>query len=92
METSEKVLVIFLSGALAVFLILSIVVLIKIIQIVTHVKKIVEKADRIADKAESISDFFERASTPLAIGKMIANLSDVFFRRSNRKSRRRNDA
>lgn len=92
MEMSEKILVIFLSGALLIFLVLGIVVLTKIIQIANHVKQIIEKAERIADKAESFSDFLERASTPLAIGRMLANFSDVIFKRSKRKARRRNDA
>ncbi len=81
MDTAEKVLVIFLSGALALFLTISIILIIKIIQIIGKVREITEKVDTIADKAESISDFIEKTATPAALGRFVAGLGGKFLRR-----------
>lgn len=89
MESSERTLVIILGAALALFLVLGIFALIKIIQILNHLKRISEKAERFADKAEAVSEFFERASTPLAAGRLMANISDAIFKRRQRTSNKR---
>jgi hypothetical protein len=89
MDTTERVLVIFLSAALAIFLVLGITVLIFVIQIVRRVKRITEKAEHLADKAESVGEFLRRAAGPLAISRIVAMASEVFFGRKRKKSRRR---
>lgn len=89
MENAQEILVIFLSTALAIFLTLSIVLLVICIKIANHIKHISEKAEVITDKAEDIAEFFGKAATPLAVGKLITVISDV-FRGNNGKKRRRN--
>lgn len=87
MENAQEILVVFLSTALAIFLLLSIILLVIIIKIANHVKSIIEKAETVADRAEDIADFFSKAATPLAIGKIIASVKDAFTSRSNKRKR-----
>ena len=85
MENAETILVIFLSVALAVFLILGIVLLSVCIKIAKHVRNISAKAEEITDKAENIADFFSKAATPMFIGRMLSQVSDVVFNRKVKK-------
>lgn len=87
MDTYEKILVLFLSSALAVLLLLSIIVLVVVLKIVKHIKHITEKAEEIADKAESIGTIFQKAAGPVVIGRFLANMSDAVFNHS-KKSRK----
>jgi hypothetical protein len=84
-STWFAVLTIILSTFLAIFLILSIVLLVKVIQIVKKVKHIVEQAEQVADRAEHISAFFERTATPVAFLKLISNLSETIQKKVKRK-------
>lgn len=84
-STWFAVLAIILSTFLTVFLALAILLLIKIIQIVKQVKKIIEQAESVADRAEHISAFFEKTATPVAILKLIANVSDTVQKKVKRK-------
>lgn len=91
MESSERILIIILGAALAIFLLLSILALVKIIQILNHLKRISEKAERFADKAEAVGEFFESAATPLAVGRVMANVSEAIFRRHRRSNKKGED-
>lgn len=86
MNTSEDILVIFLSTALAVFLLVGIIAVVKIIQILNHVKSIIEKADRLAEKAEEVGEFFQKAAGPATVAKLIGNIVESF--REKRRSKR----
>lgn len=74
MTTAEQILVILLSGLLAVFLVCGIVIAIKTIQILNQIKRLTHKAEEIADKAEAVGEFFKASAGPAAIGKLIANV------------------
>lgn len=87
MENAQEILVVFLSTALAIFLLLSIILLIICIKIANHIKHISEKAAEITDKAENIADFFSKAATPMAIGKIIASVKDAVTSRSGKRKR-----
>lgn len=75
-STWFAVLVIFLSVVLAIVLVLSVILAIKAIQIVSQVKKIIHQAEQVADRAEHISSFFEKTATPVAILKLVSNVSE----------------
>jgi len=91
MDTAERVLVIFLSAALAIFLVLAITALIFVIQIARKVKRITERAEHLAQQAESVGEFLRQAAGPLAIGRIMAVVSEVFFGRKRKKSKRGKD-
>lgn len=74
MNTTEQALLIILSAALAVFLILSIIATIKIIQILNNLKRIVKKAEDLTDKAEAVGEFFKATAGPAALGKLVSNI------------------
>ncbi len=88
MNTSEQVLVIFLSSALAVFLLVAIIATIKLIQILNHIKRITEKAEQLADKAEAVGEFFRKSAGPIAVGKLLSNIVETVFKRKQGKRRR----
>lgn len=77
-------LVIILSAVLAIFLLLSIALVIKLIQIANTAKKITDQAEAVADKAEYIADFFKKSAGPLALFKFMTNISDTFHKKSRR--------
>lgn len=84
-STFFAVLVIILSLFLAIFLIVGIVLLVKIVQIVKQVKHIIQQAEQVADRAEHISAFFEKTATPVALLKLVANISDSIHKKVKRK-------
>lgn len=83
MNTSEQILVIILSSALAVFIATGIVATIKIVQILNDIKRIVRKAENLADKAEAVGEFFQANAGPAAIGHLLSNI--FHFHKSKRK-------
>lgn len=85
MENAETILVVILASFLALFLLLGIIATVKIIQVLNHLKHISEKAEVIADKAEAVGDFISHAAAPVAIGNLIANISDIVFKKSKKK-------
>lgn len=76
MNTSERVLVVILSGFLAIFLLLSIMLLIKLLQITKQLKEIADKAREVADNVESASEMFRKTAGPLALGRFFVNIAD----------------
>ena len=85
-------LVILLSVMLGLFLLLGIVLLVKIIQIVKQIKRITDHAEQAVDKAEHIASFFERTATPVAIMKLIANISDTISKAAGKAKDKKKDA
>jgi len=76
-NTSITILVIILSTTLAIALILTIVLLVKLVQISNAIKRITVKAEEIADKAEAVTEFFGHASGPVAVGKVLSNIVET---------------
>lgn len=74
MNTSEQILVIFLSTFLALFLLIGVIVLIKTLQVINSIKRITDKAEEIANKAEAVSEFFQASAGPAALGKLVSNI------------------
>jgi len=83
-DMSLKILVIILSTTLAIFLIASIVLVVKLIQVAKHLNNITAKAEEIADKAEAVSEFFGRSAAPLAIGKLLGSIAEAVGRNNKR--------
>lgn len=81
LNDAEEILVIFLSTALAVFLVVGIFALIKLVQVLNYLKSISEKADRIATNAESVSDMFKRGAGAAGLAKLLSGISEVVFRK-----------
>ncbi len=73
-NTSEQILVVFLSVTLAVMLIVAIVVLYKLQQLIADVRRIVQKAESLTDKAGDVANFFQNTTVTGAIVKIISNV------------------
>ncbi len=78
-------LVIVLSVVLIFFMLLGIALVLKLIQVVKTVQRITEQAEAVADKAEYISDFFKKSATPVALLKLVTNISETFYKKARRK-------
>lgn len=85
MNNAEQFLVIVLSAALAIFLVLGIMVLIKVNQILKHLRYITEKAEHIADKAEAVTEFFQKTAGTTAITNLISNIVSSFKQHKTNK-------
>jgi hypothetical protein len=72
MDAYEKILVVFLSAALAILLALSIVVLIKLIKIINRVNRMSQKAELAVEKFSDIGAMVQRFAGPLMVGKFMA--------------------
>jgi len=78
MNTAEQILVIFLSTALAIFLILGIILLTKLIEVVNRIKVITEKAEDLADKAEAVGTFLGKTAKPAILIKALSNIARTY--------------
>ena len=79
-ETSMQILVIILSTTLAIFLILSIVLVVKLLQITNVLKRTAEKAEGIVDNAEAVTEMFVSNTKHAVIGRFLANIADMVGR------------
>jgi hypothetical protein len=73
-NTSEHILVIMLSTALAVLLVAAIFVTIEVYKLIKAVQRITTKAEDVIQKAEHVSAAFAHASGPLAVVKVVKNI------------------
>jgi len=79
-----EILVVILSIFLGIFLVLSIVILVKVYQIVKVVKRITEHAEDMADRAEHVAAFFEKTAVPVALVKLVSNISDAILKKGKK--------
>ena len=86
MDSSERILVNILAAALAVFLLLSIIAAIKLIEVLNILKRISEQAEKIADKAEAVTSFFEHTAAPAAFFKFLSNITSFMHARKDDKA------
>ena len=85
MNTDERFLVVLLSTALATFLMLSIIAVIKCIQILNNIKNITEKAEDFAEKAEAVGEFFQKTAGPATLIKTLSKMARKYSANSNKK-------
>ena len=83
--TAEQTLVIILSIALAVFLVLSIVLVGYLIVIARKINKVASLAEKTVDHVESLVSNVQRAVAPAAIGNAIVDVINRFVDRKKRK-------
>jgi len=81
---SFDLLVIILSVMLAIFLALSIWVLVYAVKIMKSLRHITEKAEHIADNVDAVGSFFKKTAGPVALGKFVANIVELFKNRQKR--------
>jgi hypothetical protein len=85
MNTEERILVIFLSVALAIFLTLAIAVMVLTLQILNKVKRISDKAEDLADKAEAVGEFFQKTAGPATLAKSLTKMFKMYSKHQKNK-------
>jgi predicted PurR-regulated permease PerM len=80
-SNTDQALLIILCVFLAMFLLLSIIALIWILQILNELKKIIKRAEELAKETEgSIHSFFEKTGPVVSLVRLISNLSNVVIK------------
>lgn len=82
---SYDILVVFLSVALALFLLLSITFMIYLVKIARRVNEIAEKARNAADSVESAAKLFEKTAGPAVFTRVVSNIVETFSDRRKGK-------
>lgn len=77
MDTAEKILVIFLSSFLTIFLLLAIILLASLIKLAKKMHAVADKAHEVVDKVENVSEMFKKSAGPLALGKFFVNIAET---------------
>lgn len=77
MDTSQDILVIILSAALAILLVLAIIVAVLVIKILQAVRRISDKAEHVIETAEHVGEAFSNATGSMALFKIIRNIASM---------------
>jgi pilus assembly protein TadC len=78
MQDAETILVIILSVTLTIFLIVGIVLVVSLVRLTKTLNSVAEKAQEVVSNVESASEVLKKAAGPVAVGKFIMNISDLF--------------
>jgi biopolymer transport protein ExbB/TolQ len=86
----DQSLLIILSVFLAMFLLLSIIALIWILQILSSLKKMIKRAEELArDTENSINTFFQKTGPALSLVRLFSNISESVLK--NKKKSKGDD-
>lgn len=84
MNTSEQILVVFLSTALAIFLVVAIVAVVQFIRLVKILQRVAAKAEGFVDSAEAVSDMVRQTVGALSISRFIHGILDFVHRKQDK--------
>lgn len=80
-SNTDQALLIILCTFLAMFLLLSIIALIWILQILHELKKIIARAEELARGAEeTVVSFFQKTGPTIALVKLVSNMAETVLR------------
>ncbi len=91
-NTSEHILVMLLSSALAVLLVLGIILAVLAVRLLKTANRIAEKAEHVATKAQDIGALLSKTITPIASSAAFRLFKTVFKIATKNKSRRKSDS
>lgn len=77
MNLTEKIILVILAAALALFLILSIIAIIVVLRVLKSIHRITDKAERLLDSAEAVGETFRRTASQLTFFRLIRNVADM---------------
>lgn len=87
MENAEQILVVILAVMLALFLVLGAIALSKLIKLLDSLKRISEKAEQLADTAGTVGEMFKYTAGPVAVAKLLANITGIIFKNKGQRSK-----
>lgn len=85
MDSAEQILVIILSSVLAVFLVLGIILVVKLIQLANKMQEIADTAREVAGNVEAAADMLRKTAGPLALGKFFVNIAETVMKHKKGK-------
>ncbi len=77
MNTSEQILVIALGIMLAIFLLLSILVLAQALKLITNLRHISEKVEKVVDSAEAVGDVLRSSTNPIGLFRFVRSVAET---------------
>lgn len=86
MENANEILVIILSSFLALFLLLGIILTVILIKLTKSISRVVEKAEGAVGNVEAAAAMFKNAAGPMAAGKFLMNIAELFT--NNKKGKK----
>ena len=66
-----------MASALAIFLVLSIAVVILVIRLLQKVRHVVDKAEKVIESAEAVGDVFKKAAGPMGLLRLVHGIVDM---------------
>jgi hypothetical protein len=87
MDTAQQILVIFLSTALAIFLVLAITIAIMVLRLVKSAQEIAQKAGRVVNSAESLTETLRNSAGSFAALKFARVIANAFMERHSQKKK-----
>lgn len=88
MNTTEQVLLVVLGSVLALFLILSIAVVIMVLRLVRDLRRIASKAERVVDSAESVGEIFRKSTTSLSFVRFLRGVAETAMQHKKEQGRK----
>lgn len=74
MNTAEQILVVFLSTALAIFLVVAIIAAVYAVRLLKTINRVAEKAEGLVDSAEAVGDMVKQTVGALSLTKMVRGI------------------
>lgn len=84
-ETWFEVLVIIISVLMIVILLFVAMIGYRIYKLMKTVKTITDQAQGIMDRADHVASFFEKTAGPVAIVKLVSNITEALNRKGGKK-------
>lgn len=91
MDTTEKVIMLILAGALALFLIFAIVSILLIIRVVKSVNRVTMKAEQLIDSAETVSQVFKQTAEQMTFVRLVRNVAEMVGKHQGSKNSKKGD-
>jgi len=85
MNTTEKVIMVILAAALALFLILSIVSIVLVIRVLKSVNRVTAKAEKFIDSAENVGQVFKQTAEQMTFVRLIRNVAELVGKHHSKK-------
>lgn len=81
MHTAEQILVIFISGALGIFLVLAITISIMVIRLIKGLQTITDKAGKVMDSAGSLAEMLRNSAGSFTILRFARTIAEAFMKK-----------
>ncbi len=85
MNTTEKILLVILAAALALFLVLAIISVVLVIRVLKSVNRVTAKAEKVLGSAENVGQIFKHTAEQMTFFRLIRNVAEMVSQHHNAK-------